>query len=293
MRNALLLAAALLGPAVAAADPALIADAAFPEGPFVRDGVLVYTEYAGNRVQAWDGAALKTVFAQEGCGPSAATPFGEGWLVTCYDAGTLVAFDAAGAVTATFAADTDGAPLLGPNDIARDGSGGVWVTASGPWESAPIVGRVYHLAPGAAAPRLVADDLHYANGIALAPEGDRLYLAESEAGRVISFAVAPDGSLSDRRLFVRLFALDEGSGAGAYPDGMEWGPDGNLWIGQYSSGRILVVAPDGALVRVVEVPAAAAPNLTFSQDGATLYVTAVDQTDAAPYAGRVLAMPRP
>lgn len=284
------IAAALLATA-ATAEPAVIdADAWFPEGPFVRDGVLTYVEYARGTVKTWDGTTLSTLWEQEGCGPSAVAPFGENMIVTCYDSGTLAVISATGETVASHAADSDGAALLGPNDIAADGRGGVWVTASGPWESAPIVGRVYALAPGDAAPRAVADDLHYANGVALGPDG-RLYVAESEAGRIVSFAVGADGALSDRRLFVRLFAADPGSGPGAYPDGIEFDAAGNLWIGQYSTGRILAVAPDATLARVVEVASATAPNLAFSEDGATLYVTAVDQTDAAPYAGKVWAVP--
>ena len=59
---------------------------------------------------------------------------------------------------------------MGPNDATSDGNGGAYLTASGPWESGPIVGKVYHLAAsGALTP--VADDLHYANGIQLSADG--------------------------------------------------------------------------------------------------------------------------
>lgn len=105
---------------------------------------------------------------------------------------------------------------------------------------------------------------------------------------MITFAVGADGGLADRRLFVRLTAL--GEPADAYPDGIKIGPDGNLYIGQYSAGRILVVPPDGALARKLEVPSSAAPNLTFSPDGATVYVMAVDDKQNALYKGKVYAI---
>lgn len=284
--------AAALAAAPLCAGPRVIAsEAFFPEGPW-RDGDrLLWVEYAGGTLKAWDGGKAEILWRLDGCGPSAVAPFEGGWIVTCYDAGSLALLDAAFETRAILEADASGSAILGPNDLAPDGAGGVWITASGPWEPAPIVGRVLHLAPGAAAPREAAAALHYANGIAVGPHDGRLYVAESEAGRVISFAVGADGSLSDRRLFVRLAGIDPGSGPGAYPDGIEWGPDGRLWIGQYSSGRVLAVEPDGTLARLLEVPAAAAPNLVHSADGATLFVTAVDQTDDAPYRGRVLALP--
>lgn len=278
---------AATAPAAAQTAPAatvIADDAFFPEGPYVLDGVLHWAEYASGQVRTWDGSEVATLWEREGCGPSAVAPLGDDLAVTCYDNGTVARISRSGEDVATYDADADGDPLVGPNDFAPDGAGGLWMTASGPWDSAPIVGAVYHIsADGAVTP--AADDLHYANGIAL--HDGRLYVNESEARRVISFAV--DGlTLSDRRLAVRVADVDPDSGAGAYPDGLKIDADGRLWIGQFSTGRIVVTTPDGALDRVIAVDAATAPNLAFSADGGSIFVMAVDQTDAAPYAGRVL-----
>lgn len=263
--------------------------AAFPEGPAVIGGRLHYVEYAGGRVMVMGETGPAVLWEDPACGPSAVHPFQSDLLITCYDSGTIVRITLSGEAVATITGDREGRPLDGPNDFTSDGRGGVYFTTSGPWEAAPIVGRVYHM-PLEGIPRLVADDLHYANGLALTPSGTRLVVAESEAGRLISFAVGADGALTDRRLFVRIRELDEASGGLGYPDGIEFGPDGNLYVGQYSSGRILVVNQDGGLERVIEVPSAAAPNLAFSKDGATLYVTAVDETAEAPYPGKVYSL---
>jgi gluconolactonase len=90
---------------------------------------------------------------------------------------------------------------------------------------------------------------------------------------------------------VRVGQVDEGSGSGAYPDGLKVGPDGPFYIGQYSSSRIVVVDPKGALVKVLEVPLPAAPNIAFSADGKVAYVAAVDDTANAPYWGKVYEVP--
>jgi sugar lactone lactonase YvrE len=65
----------------------------------------------------------------------------------------------------------------------------------------------------------------------------------------------------------------------------------NLYIGQYSKGRIVVVSPDRRLVKTIDVPSPAAPNLTFGPDEAVVYIMAVDDQKNAPYWGKVYEVP--
>ncbi len=262
------------------------AEAFFPEGPVWHDGALWYVEYAGNTLMRWDGAELTEAWSRDGCGPSAALPFGEGFLITCYDSGEIAHASPTGETLAVVAADGAGAPFVGPNDFTADGAGGAWMTASGPWASEPIAGKVYHIAPDLTV-TLAADDLHYANGIAQA--GSTLFVAESEAARIVAFDIGDGMALSNRRLFVRIGQIDEASGPWAYPDGLKIGPDGNIWAGSYAAGRLVAITPEGTLAGAIDVPGATAPNLAFGPNG-EIYVMTVDQTDAAPYAGRVLRL---
>lgn len=290
MRRHLLAAAVLLAGCTGtlAADITVIdPDAKFPEGPFVEDGILYYAQYAASEIDRWDGKTRTVLWSEPGSGANAVQRFGDGFIVAAYDSGRIVLLDKDGKTEKAIDKDADGQPLQGPNDIVLDGKGGAYVTLSGPWESAPIVGKVAHVSADGAV-RIVADDLHYANGLALSAENSTLFVAESEAGRIIRFGVEGDGSLVERGLFVRLTDLDEP--VGAYPDGIKLGPDGNLYVGLYSAGRILVIDGAGKLVRKIEVPSAAAPNLAFSADGKTIYVTAVDDKSAAPYPGKVYAV---
>lgn len=279
----------LVSPALAEEPKVLNPKALFPEGPVMANGALLYAEYAGHVVTRWDGKENTTLWKQDGCGPSAVVPLAAGFGITCYDSGQLVVISADGKTIKSYDADAAGQKLQGPNDGTPDGQGGAWFTLSGPWESGPIVGRVVHLDKDGALTE-VAANLHYANGIVLGADR-RLYVNESEAGRVISFAVDDKGGLSDRRLFIRLYQL--GEPVNAYPDGIKLGPNGNFFVGQYSSGTILEVAPDGTVKARHTVPSTAAPNLTFSADGKTMYVTAVDNTAAAPYEGKVYAVTLP
>lgn len=276
-----------LSSAALAAEPQVIdPNAQFPEGPIYLDGKLTYAQYGASKISVWDGSAVKTLYEQPGCGANALYPLGDDLIVACYDGNSLSVISRDGKLVKSYDKASNGDTIQGPNDIASDGKGGVYVTASGPWETAPIVGKVFHVTADGTITE-VANDIHYANGVTLTPDGKRLLVAESEAGRVISFAVGADGSLTDRRLFVRVGKVDEKSGIDAYPDGIKLGPDGNLYIGQYSSGRIVVVDMEGKLMKVYEVPSTAAPNLAFSPDGKTMAVTAVDDKSGAPYPGKV------
>jgi sugar lactone lactonase YvrE len=54
------------------------------------------------------------------------------------------------------------------------------------------------------------------------------------------------------------------------------GPDGNYYIVQNGSGRVLVVNDAKKLVRIVTVPTPYVTNMTFGADGPdTLYITGV------------------
>jgi len=72
---------------------------------------------------------------------------------------------------------------------------------------------------------------------------------------------------------------------------------GQIYIGQNPrdpqaplAGKIFVVSPDGKLLRTLSLPSPGVPNFAFSPDEKTLYVTAVDQLDKAPYHGKVYAI---
>ena len=278
----------MTGLAAQAGDVKVInAEARFPEGPVWHDGKLHYVEYGGHTVMTWDGKTNAQLWQQDGCGPAAVVPTAGGeLLVTCYDANTVVRLSASGETLATYSEDKDGQPFVGPNDFAADAKGGVFVTASGPWDSGPIVGKILYLAADGSIAS-VADDLHYANGIALSRDGKTLYAGESEAFRIIQFTVGENGALSDRRLFARLGALDAEVGWEGYPDGLKVDSQGRLYIAQFSAGEILVVGTDGTLERKITVPSPSAPNLAFAPGEETVYVMAVDDVSNPPYIGKV------
>ena len=299
MRKHLLLvlvAASLTSSALADSSAKILnSDAHFPEGPVWYRGKLYYVEYDRNTVTAWDGRRNAVFATQKGCGPSAVIPTVRGdFITTCYDNGTIGRISADGKVLSAYTHDKDGNRFVGPNDFAPDGHGGVYFTASGT-QGPTIDGKVFYIAADGAITQK-AVDLHGANGLAVSKEGGLLYVVETEDNRLLQFRIGAEASLSERRVFVNLDELTEHVGH-IWPDGVKIDSKGQLYIGQSPrdpqaplAGKIFVVSAEGKLLRTVSLPSPGVPNLAFSTDEKTLFVTAVDQLDAKPYHGKVYAV---
>lgn len=275
--------------AVAAIDP----HAGYPEGPLWDHGRLLYVEYAGNDIKAWDGKQSSTYWRKDHCGPSGLLRFSnDHLLLACYDANELVELDARGKEVRTISTDTRGKPFTGPNDFAADGAGGAYFSASGVYDiKAPITGAVLHLSPDGRMVRELANTIHYPNGLTLSKDGRQLLVAEMLAGRILSFPIQADGTLGPRTVWARLQDLapatpheDPFNG----PDGFKLGPDGHYYIAQNGSGRVLVVSEERQLLRTIEVPTPYVTNVAFGPSGAdTLYITGAFDQWKPPFPGAV------
>ncbi|HEY3850319.1 MAG TPA: SMP-30/gluconolactonase/LRE family protein [Steroidobacteraceae bacterium] len=275
--------------AVAPIDP----HALYPEGPLWDQGRLLFVEYAGPGIKSWDGKAVKVWWHRDHCGANALIHYrGDHILVACYDGNYLVELDAAGKELRTFEKDSIGKPFVGPNDLSSDGHGGVYFSASGVFDiKAPITGAVLHMSADGQDIREVADTIHYSNGLTLAKDGRHLLVAEMLAGRILSFPIGANGTLGPRTVWARLQDLAPPTpNEDAYdgPDGVKLGPDGNYYIAQNGSGRVLVVSEAKKLVRMIEVPTRYVTNVGFGAPGTnTVFITGAFDPWKAPYPGAV------
>jgi sugar lactone lactonase YvrE len=278
--------------AAARADTVLIGPAAYPEGPLWREGKLLYVEYAGPGVKMWDGKRAADFWQGAHCGASGLIDYrNDHILVACYDANTIVELDRGGRQIRAMDRDSSGKPFVGPNDFTADKSGGIYVSASGVYDlQAPISGTILYLSAGGGLVE-VANLIHYSNGLTLSKDGRQLLVAEMLAGRILTFPVKADGTLGPRAVWARLQDLaPPTSHEDAFngPDGLKLGPDGNYYIAQNGSGRVLVVSDGKKLVRTITVPTPYVTNVNFGADGAnTLYITGVFDPWKAPFPGAV------
>ena len=231
------------------------------------------------------------MWERPGCGPAALVRAGQDFLVTCYDENTLVLVSTAGETKGVYAKDDAGAAFVGPNDFVADRTGGVFMSASGPWETGPIVGKILYRGVDGSL-RTVADDLHYANGLALSPDGKTLYCSETYGYRIVAFDVGANGSLSNRRSSPGS-TTSQGGGPPLAPDGLKTDAKGNLYIALYEGGKVLVADPSGKLLATIDPPAPNVSNVGFGADSSILYITGVLDGSAAPWPGEVYRIANP
>jgi gluconolactonase len=284
----LLIADSAYAGSLSAIDP----DAHYPEGPVWRDGQLFYVDYSAGNIKRWDGTRATIFWHRDGCGASGLIDFHGHWLIACYDDNSIVEVDATGRQVRVSRADSRGRPFIGPNDFAADGHGGIYFSASGVYDSkAPISGALLHMAADGKLITEVANTLHYPNGLTLAADGEHLLVAEMLAGRILTFPIGTGGTLGPRSVWARLQELAPPTPAeDAYngPDGLKLGPDGNYYIAQNGSGRVLIVGADKKLVRSIDVPTRFVTNLAFGAAGTgTVFITGTFDQWQAPYTGVV------
>jgi sugar lactone lactonase YvrE len=115
--------------------------------------------------------------------------------------------------------------------------------------------------------RVVADDLHFPNGLTLIDDGCMLVVAETSAQRLTSFRMDAHGDLRDRRHVADIGAL---LGPDARPDGI-WASEDGIWVATLG-GHAVGLVRDGKLRASVDT-GAGFPIACCVADGARLFVT--------------------
>lgn len=90
--------------------------------------------------------------------------------------------------------------------------------------------------------RIVADGFHFTNEIRFDAKEEFLYVAETTGGRITRLRIDEQGDVRERETFgpSRL-------GTGAWPDGIAFDSDGNLWGTLVYSDKLFVLTPKGDL----------------------------------------------
>src|SRR5690606_20448902 len=264
------------------------------EGPtWVRDGggYLLFNDVPENRMYRWSQADGLSVFLEPSgyAGPPLDTiregganglfTEAEGTVLLADSGNRLIArFNAADKSRVTLAESFEGKRLNSPNDVAARGDGTVFFTDP-PYglkdgDDSPVkeqgVNGIYRIdADGSV--HLLDDSLNRPNGIAFSPDGNTLYVANSDAERPIWMAYTLDatGTGVEQRQFADASDL-VGDAAPGLPDGLAISSDGLVFA--TGPGGVLVFAADRPRLGRIETGSAIA-NAAFGDDGRTLYMT--------------------
>jgi gluconolactonase len=289
----------------------------FPEGPIAMpDGSLLVVEIQGQRLTKITPGGEKRTIAEIRGGPNGAAIGPDGKVYVCNNGGfvyhhhkelgiTMPAGAAAdysggsidrvdletGKVETVYSAAGD-IPLRGPNDIVFDEAGGFWFTDHGKTlpRARDRTGVFYGKADGSFIEEVIFP-LENPNGIALSPDGKRLYVAETWTCQLWAFDIAEPGKISPAPGLLPhggVF-LQRPSGFKHY-DSMAVDSAGNICVATVGDpSGIAVISPRGEEVDFIKTPDIFTTNICFGgHDLRTAFITLSGT-------GKVIAMewPRP
>ncbi|WP_062054906.1 SMP-30/gluconolactonase/LRE family protein [Aquimarina longa] len=152
-----------------------------------------------------------------------------------------------------------------PNDIAISPSGVIY--ASDPnWKGG--TGNIWKITRDKGFEKLESN-MGTTNGIEVSPDGSKLYVNESVQQKIWVYDIQNDGTIRHKKLVYTFkdFGLD----------GMRCDNKGNLYVCRFEKGTVVILSPEGKLLKEVQLLGKKPTNITFSNDFSTFYVTMADK----------------
>ena len=123
--------------------------------------------------------------------------------------------------------------------------------------------------------RVVANGLHFPNGIVITPDGKTLFVGETMGHRLTAFDIAADGSLLHRRVYAQL-------PEDVSPDGIALDAEGAVWLanpeGEFGALR---VREGGEIIEQVEVDTECYAVMLGGPERQHLFICGSDSHDPA------------
>ncbi len=166
-----------------------------------------------------------------------------------------------------------------PNDLAITSTDILF--ASDPnWKES--TGQLWRITPSGEV-TLLETSMGTTNGLEVSPDDRILYVNESVQRKVWAYDLDSMGNISNKRMLIEFpdFGMD----------GMRCDSEGNLYITRHGKGTVVVVSPQGEILKEYKAAGKNITNIAFGgDDGKTCFITVADhgnlETFKADFAGR-------
>lgn len=248
----------------------LLKDLALVESPRWHDNRLVFSDWGAGEVLAVGLDGTRELIT-----PIDAMPFcldrlpdGRLLIVAGYQ---LLVRESDGSLSAY--ADLGSLSTKPWNDIVTDGRGNTYLNNIGfDFPAGEFAPGLIALIKSGGTIHPVSDGLAFPNGMAVTPDNATLIVAESYGGVLTAYDIAPDGDLSNRRVWADL--------QGAAPDGICIDAEGAVWFAEVPGHRCVRVREGGEIVQTITSELGCFACMLGGPDGTTLFATAAAWPDA-------------
>lgn len=259
----------------------------FGEAPRWRNGRLWFSDFHAHAVKSVSLAGdLRTEFEIDD------RPSGLGWLpdgsmlVVSMVKRQVLRRTADGAISVH--ADLNGIATFHCNDMVVDAAGRAYVGNFGFDLAAglaarglddliadPPTARLARVDPDGSV-SIAAEGMRFPNGSVITPDGRTLIVGETFGGALTAFDLAPDGTLSNRRLWAETWPR--------VPDGIALDAEGAIWIANPFAPECVRIAEGGEVLDVIDTKLPCFACMLGGGDGRSLFMLTCptfDETEAA------------
>lgn len=270
----------------------------FPEGPIaMADGSVILTEIKGQRLSRVKPDGSKETVVETGGGPNGAAigPDGAIWITNnggsfewlaengltipgptppSHIGGYIQRFDPKSGKLETVYDSCDGKPLVGPNDLVFDKSGGFWFSDHGcSTPDGRKNGGVYYAKADGSHISQQRGHMISPNGIGLSPDETVVYVADTHLGRLWACDVAEAGVLAEPPPFAAGRVVCNLPGFQLL-DSLAVEASGKVCVATIINGGVTAFDPDGTTEHY-PVPDIVTTNICFGgPDMTTAWITA-------------------
>lgn len=190
----------------------------------LRDGTVYVGGEAGQIYRVGEDGSIEEVASTGGFALGIAAD-AEGRLYVCDSVRQAVLrVEPANGAVEVFSSGTGERPMAVPNWGAFDADGNYYVSDSGEWQASG--GLIWVVRPGGRTEVWSEESANFPNGLAVSPDGSRLYAVESTPdAAIVEIPIEADGRAGERRVLCELGL--------AVPDGIAVAADDSLVVACY------------------------------------------------------------